>query len=74
MGISVVTLIPMHSDNTSVIIIASNPVFHDLTKYIKVDCHIPHQKYEKDKNTLHYVPLEAQLADVFIKVQLSTVS
>src|SRR3954463_3783597 len=42
-GISVQTLIPMHCDNKSVIAIASNPVFHNCTKYIDVDYHITRQ-------------------------------
>jgi len=30
---------PLHADNTSVIQIMANPVFHEKTKHIEVDCH-----------------------------------
>ena len=71
MCVSMVTHIPMHCDNKSVIANASNPVFHDRIKHIEVDCHITHQKYEKGKITLSYVPSRAQSADLFTKAQIS---
>ena len=30
---------PLHADNTSVIQIATNSVYHERTKHIEVDCH-----------------------------------
>ena len=62
MCVSVVSLVLMHCDNKSAIAIASNPVFHNGTKYIKVDCHITCQEYKKGKITLSSVPSGAQLA------------
>lgn len=39
LGVNLQSPTPLHADNTSAIQIASNPVFHERTKHIEVDCH-----------------------------------
>ena len=71
MNVYLVTLIFMHCNNKSAIVIASNTGLHNRTKHIEVNCHITRHEYEKDKITIPYVSSEAQLADLFTKVQIS---
>jgi hypothetical protein len=67
--LKVPTTLPMkmYCDNRAAILIAHNPVLHDLTKHVVVDKHFIKEKIDSGQICMSNVPTAEQIADVFTK-------
>ena len=54
-------------DSQAAIIIAKDPVHHDRTKHIEIDCHFIKEKIEADIISINCTPTKNQIADILTK-------
>ena len=67
LGITNLKPVTLYCDNQSAIHIGKNPVFHERTKHIEIDCHFTREKVLEGLIQLTYTPSTEQLADIMTK-------
>lgn len=65
--ISVTSQAKLFCDNKSTMHIANNPVFHERTKHVEIDCHKTRDRIKESCLKVFHITTNNQLADILTK-------
>ena len=61
----------LHYDNQTILHIVVNPIYHELTKHIKLECHITQERIKRREVKTTQLQTGSKIADIFTKLLYS---